>query len=660
MNKIQPGYDASWIGEATFRNYYHGIVTFFHKVWEQPHAYIVMSARRCFNINHFFLTMHEAQGGRAINAGRMISNNALLLYADDIAQYYQAHARFPGILIVDDLVLHGRGLAKLLSELEELIFAALPDAQNMTEDDRYYIRKSLAAAIDIHAFAINRQPLLIEDMYLKKLHGELYLYTRDIRILSRQLSAFLWKLYIPNTSYVLSYQVNALPSYGNQWRELHWDDSKAAQSAFFDLSRIGKDAVDGFLPTVRCRKPAAASQSDSSFWLTSLPLFSELPVSCLSAMCTDAAEKMEAAGLTCICRILTKEHPLLQKIRAQMISFLLSYFCLIAFLSGGGHTPSFCNDLDQTRKLFNVKKTDLDKIARNFSKIGDIKAEFEQLFSNHALCRDIFAIIRQGLRSDAALLPCPSANDPAGEAGIRSANYFLENCFYDLGMASEQAAYHAIQSNRYLASEADPGIVSLTNLCLWKQPKWSGAHSEDPPSGPQRLSSIMSMMDRGLMAMNLNLEMRNGTPVIYTSLKAGELATFSIPRRLHLFIPAMALAERDSWRIEAEAQDAVKRFIRFLLNEVENTRGTDPSPIQEDEQKALLFLESWGSQFVDTLYQCGQTVNGWDFDLITADDWAGTDDSSYLTYVQQKSARQKYYLHLACQFLAAPDANQLS
>lgn len=45
------------------------------------------------------------------------------------------------------------------------------------------------------------------------------------------------------------------------------------------------------------------------------------------------------------------------------------------------------------------------------------------------------------------------------------------------------------------------------------------------------------------------------------------IVTASIPRRLHLMIPALALVERDCWRTRPEPQTAVKCFILTLGQE---------------------------------------------------------------------------------------------
>ncbi len=615
-------YDIQWIGESSLHKNYDQFYRFYQQVWAQPHAYIVMNARRCFNLNHVYMKVHAAAGNRVANADRMMSNNALLLCAGSIAGSFRTHGHFPSILIVDDLVLHGRGISKLLADLEELIIGELCDSGGeMDPDERHYIRRSLASAIDIFTFAANRQPLLIGDIYLRNLQWETSLYTREIRSLSQQISSFLQKADVPNTSYVLSCHVPSAPQPQKGWLSQPWSYRGVRQTVFFYQT-----PWSNFLPTVRLRKPYGA-QNRSGMWLTSLTLLGKLTGQVLSDACRRVEEVLPGDRFNGVRDILQKRHPILQRQRAQFLSFLLSAVYLKKFLDGLG-IP------------FEIASSDLDKIARNFG--CGIKAELTELITSVPLMIEIHEVLKAALSSGAAPFMEELSKEGAAGESREAVNIFLEDYFYEIGMTSERSAYEVISSNR-LTGRQDLSSVPMEELLRWKMPRLHWGQRRK--SGTQKkLSSMLAMMDNGLMAMNFECDPASGN--VYSSLKAGELATFSIPRRLHLFIPALALVEQDSWRLETEPEEAVRQFILSLPEPAED------SPQGKREAAALAFLKTQGSDFVNLLYECGQTLAGWDIDLVTTDDWLEEDgEESYLTFVRREAGRQDFYLNLARRFL---------
>lgn len=634
-----------WIGESALRKNYEALYRFYQRIWKEPHDFIVMNARRCFNLNYIFLKVYEAEGGIAANTCRIISNNALLLYAKKFADSYARTRRFPSTLIVDDLVLHGRGLANLLSEFEELIVSELPGPpEEMSRDERYYIRRDLASAVDICAFAANRQPLLLEDIYLQKFWCSQRLYTKEIRLLSQQISSFLQRADVPNTSYVLSCQLQGPPVPSGKWTRQSWSYRGIRQEMYFRCRSRTEEIR--LLPTIRYRVDPG-QEAGSPIWLTSLTLFGELTMSDLSEICGRMRAGLDQDAFPRLYHILQQEHPLLQKQRAQLISFILSADRLKHFLVDA--VPGY---------VFVDRDTDIEKVAQNFGKTADILTELQKLVNGPVL-NALDAVLWDMLRSLAApLFHEPMVErDAADVMGIyerlsrEAVNARVEDIFYDLGMSSERSAYRILTSSRYPADRCAPGEISLEDLLLWPDPDmgfWYPRYLRFAPP-IRKLSSMLAMMDNGLMAMHIGYRKGRDGGTVQCFLKAGELATFSIPRRLYLFIPALALVERDCWRVNMDPPSAVKRFIDTLPD-------ADMAALEADgekEQRALLFLKTHGHDLVDLLYDCGQTFNGWDIDLVTSDDWMEESrDTDYLSFIFRGSEDQESYLERARDFLS--------
>ena len=112
----------TYLGERHFES----LSTFFKKIWTNTpqYRYRVFMARRCFNLNEIFMKiLLEKREGYDLTG--MMSNQALLLQAEDVARRYVETGKIDPILIVDDIIIHGRTIQKLLYDFEETVGRAL-------------------------------------------------------------------------------------------------------------------------------------------------------------------------------------------------------------------------------------------------------------------------------------------------------------------------------------------------------------------------------------------------------------------------------------------------------------------------------------------------------------------------------------------------------
>ena len=628
------------IGKSILREDYLSMNSFYQKIWQLNYDYIAMNARRCFILDDAFLQIYELDHETPEGAGHIVSNNALLLSAEKITEHYRLHNRFPNILIVDDLVLHGRSIRKLIDRLEKLIITCLfPFPASPSMEERYSVRRQLADSIDIFVYATNSEPLLIDDIYLQKLTWETKRCTRDIRILSQRISYFIQRLHVPNTSFVLSYKLEGEKlQFPAGWMSQDWQYRGAYQRVYF----CGRD-LDGdirFLPTVRLRTDQNALVKENG--LTSLVLFDSLKWTDLDALCNDTAAFLEVNGFQMFPRVLRQKKSWLQTPRTQMLSFLLSALYLADFLAV---SLPHSSEKVSSNITFDMNRFDMRKIAANFGEKWEFEDDLAALLNEKHF--DLRNRLRESLRdaiySMGSVLFHDSVRGGPMPSKVSSINNFLEDSMYKIGMRAEQSASLLIRTNRPVPSERDYSHISMEKLLRWETAPMSWKSSQTLASGSEKLSCMLSMMDNGLMAMNFeHMTQDEESPydenaVIYSSLKAGELATFSIPRRLRLFVPAFALVERESWRVDMKPAEAVKLFMQFI---------TGPG-----RQEGLEFLESKGSEFMDLLAICGQTMSSWDFNLVTTDDLLEETEKDYFSYVLQEVEGQEAYLELARSFL---------
>ncbi len=97
------------------------LTKYFKRIWMSDATYKVAVARRAFNLNQVFIDALSAGYDENYRTDDIISDTALLLYAEELADYYRAFRSFPSILIADDILVYGRRIAEIISDLETLI-----------------------------------------------------------------------------------------------------------------------------------------------------------------------------------------------------------------------------------------------------------------------------------------------------------------------------------------------------------------------------------------------------------------------------------------------------------------------------------------------------------------------------------------------------------
>lgn len=634
--------DLNWLGESILHQEYNRLYAFFQKAWSGSHAYVVMMARRCFNLNHIFMEVHKVSHKVVTDENRIISDSALLLYAGEIAHYYVLHHRFPYILIADDVAYHGRAIIKLLDDLEGLVVSTLEESYGpMSDDARHYLHKNMVAAIDIAVFAVSNQPLLIEADYLYKLDWESMLPLNNLKSLSQEISSFLLKADTPNTSYALSFSVPGdLGDADTQgWSKRTWRYRGATEEFFFCYHPLaGREPAsqDNFLPSVRFRH-MFLPQTYSKVWLTGTVLFGKTTAVVFNQISERILDELAAEHLQVplISFILAQKHPLLQRTRTQFISFLLSIICL----------RDFSRSNYSKQVSFDLKQSDLDKISRNFARKDDIIKEitaidnpvtWNQLRSimYPAFCKNACPFLKQ----PDSFLPTSVQNlsGKREKQGFHLLNHSVELVMEQVGMASEKQAYDTICGQQHFQPhDQSSGIIYMEDY-------WSSIEALDP----DKVACTLMLMDSGLMSMNVSESDNNDLQI---QLKAGELATFSTPRQFHIFIPALAIVERECWRLDLDTLTAVEEFIKSLPDTVE-AEGEMTKALTAEEH-SLQKLKRNGCRFIEYLYSCGHSLNSWDFELVTADDWRDEGSGSYLSFVRYQAARQDVYIEKARKFL---------
>lgn len=198
-------YTKSVLGEG----HYALACSFFESVFHAPARYKVFLRRRCLNLMYLYLELHWNKMGHEQCTdiiSTLYSDSALLADAEEIALQYNTLRLMPSILIVDDILIHGRTLNRLIDKLSDLIYQYVREKNG--DADRETVARDLLGALNIRVMVQNGNPLLLRSPYVKRLYcaedkSDIWSPHRWHE-LSARLSRLMGEGYFQNTSYVLS------------------------------------------------------------------------------------------------------------------------------------------------------------------------------------------------------------------------------------------------------------------------------------------------------------------------------------------------------------------------------------------------------------------------------------------------------------------------
>ncbi len=622
---------------------YAQLKAFIFHIWKSKAKYKILMARRAFNLNYAFMEACRTQRDEECVTDSIMSNTALLLYAEELARYYSWVKKFPDILIADDLLFHGRGIIKLLDNLEALIVECLN--QNSIPEDKSIIHEKLLSAVSIYVFAQNKAGLLLDHGLALK--AEQYLPMNELRGLSQQISNALQIYGVANTSYVLSAAIPARFS-----NRLDYNSALSDSSGLFryrGYSQLYYYKFNSVLwKTIRINMPANSQKLNRMF--TSLVTFGNLSVEDFDVLCGHIAKQMDAVlPYSHIAKILWNHSPRLARPRAQMISFLLSIECFVEFFREQIST-------DPTT-LYNILlRSDFQKIITNFGKVSVMRYELIELFKKICFTDSLEYTISEQVAYYAQSIWgtedfIPSASFKMGSVEDTTENVLLceaaEDIFYEVGINAECAAASCIEEHKKFEPTSPGNDVIQLNQYL-------SIMGRKTDSRPKSMGCVLLLMDSGLLSMNMEENQGN----LQCVLKSGELAMYVLPRRFSVFIHALAIVERDARDRNRDFIIAISRFIDYLQDYCYQTRKYDGS-----EDRVLLRKLKESKGILLYMYESRQLFQDWDTELLTEGDRMDVIEEQYGRYMPGKyraklweeTARRRYYAYCARTFIRSDE-----
>ena len=616
---------------------------FMNNLWKDPANYKVLMARRMLNLSHALMQEWEVSGDEQYLTDGIMSNTAFLLSAIAIADRYAYRKRFPRILICDDIMLHGRGIINLLSKFLRIVKNRLAESGEEVSERRLEV--DLYNSVSIYVFARNEDEGLLIDEEKYRIFAAQILPMKQLRELSLQISNYLQSCGVANTSYVISAK---LPWYQLRILYKEWGDRLSEtfqykgrrQHVFF------KERSPRILETIRICYPDGDPEKGGV--LTSLPVFGDIPREAFSDLCRTVANYMDqSTRYSQVAEYLRQDNEELIKPKAQLLSFIYSILSLADFCRQRLNADS----KDVYRILIDG---DFDKIVTNFDTGEQFRYEIMRLFRDISMSKSASAVLWDYLdwAAQELILDRKKNSDAqyTGEFRLisgpdrkrRKKRYEdAEDIFYEVGTDAEYDAYRYIRTEtEYDAKRPGFDLISFRQYMHFMYRKRS--------SSEHSIGCMFGLMDGGLISMNLEAEREREGQVVRTVLKAGELATFILPRRFSIFIPALAEVESRYRKVGRYVSEVISEFIDYLQDNC--YKGNDNIELRDEQ--LLRALQKKRSLLL-YLYSAGLMFRDWDFDLKNERQYLADRYDKYTDDFtgDEEQVRKKYYLLLADEFV---------
>ena len=571
------------------------------------YQYVCVMERRCFNlVARFSPELLD----------RVVTSNGLLCMGKEIARYYEENYDFPRMLVCDDIVIHGRNLARFFYGLEEEIVGILEaKGYEFAFEQRRALHRRLMDAVDICAYVRSKHPLLLEYGYIQKIEYDHACSDMEIRDISLQITDFLNRSGATSTSFVISFPKTVLT------RQVETDvgDWKRGERNLYGCVNENESAPNrrmiSYIRTVCEGRPQSWISTvryypgeEKNQWITSAPIFEDCSLERLQSICRQIdshLEEEQARGkqyqkLRSILR--EEKTPQLQEVRWQLVSFFASVADFFDFYEAYEGQPI----QDEAAQRALVDGSNWKKISANFRGIEErgrndqrTDEELYRFCCDRVLQRAVQGILNVEMKPF-VLQPGVHILDGSKHSIDAAASQVAS----EEGMRQEADAY-ALEERPYSfqPERHNGGIISFSSFF-----KKMSELVEASISVVEGTTTILKLMDDGVVGLRLHQD--SETKELQTVLKVGELATFYWPLQLSVYVPALALVERSCWRQNMEQKEAV---LRFLKEQAFEPGDKLPKHLEEkkfevaDVQRCLL---AW----TEKLYHAGQSYRGWDFD----------------------------------------------
>lgn len=511
--------------------------------------YHVVLTRRCFNLLELFLSWDSSYEEQF---STVMTENALLLRAGEIAEEYVKTQAFPRISIADDLLVHGRNLNRFLKVLFDSVCVHLKKRGILADRS---VEADFNKSVTLYIFAVNDTALLLRQEYQWRMCYS-HVWPEDMwKQFSFQVSCEILNADLANTSYVLSADIKGLDKMNpTGWIETYNEDHFESYDLYQFFVHNSASRFDCY-PSVRVYRKGDHYRLTPYFFVEQIDLercrflldyvrsvCGKAPLDGLLNLIDEAGQLEET-----------------EFVFGQFIYFLCSQITLNRFLKDSGLLGKFETEYD------------FMKIARNFglNKSGD--GEEDRTVWLKELCgiawpEDVFDRLSEALglaQKDNRF------TSTTGRDVRRLYRRSLESCVYRQAVEHERNAKDSGRicvSGGYIAPETLDSTGESSIMELFGKVAGQSHRALDAEIVISLLPMLTKMMDCGDVSLKVRMTRDKGIRKTVSSfVRNTELSLLIMPRRLEKHYDAVYRTARFFWS-EDVFPEVMEQYLTDLLD----------------------------------------------------------------------------------------------
>ncbi len=549
--------------------------------------YVVFMARRSYVLFLLLEKMTEEQLEETENQ-HFLTDSGMLLQCEKLYEYYIHHGKhFPEIVIVDDVLIHGRNINNFLRVLENhllKIFESKSLETNVTVDYST-VRDAFAEAVTIRVFYCSKGQLLLSPRYLLSLESEEDVELSVLRQLSNQLSSLVLYADVANATYVISEKISAqqMKEVWNKIKQREENDKEiAAIKTVYQNSRqyllikyiSGNKGHISSIGIVRF----IYNQQDDSYRAIPLIILPQLDGKDTEILIDELSARYNSDEFS-------KWLDRLGKINGKrMLNEFLTLVMSNAFLQ------VFNADYGIEREQFDFAN-EIHKLARNYliESVEQSENSLTKFLKNTKITgEDLNDIIRKVTHDQKELIENSSVNEQLSNQKMISIRRDIEKKFYELGWEDE---LNAVNCEKKIVFDTRDIFVRKNQDCYSLLKDFMGNKPQEERN--YIIAIFLQMMDAGILSLSSFASEDDLVDGFRQFVKAGEQAMFLYPIAMYLYVPMLTMIEQSAGLKRVE-----------LESELEDFFESDKCDISEKDKQSI-------KAYVGKVYQIKQKMVEW-------------------------------------------------
>ena len=568
----------------------------------------------------YYLRDFDLSNIKKIVDKHFVTDFNLLSKAGHIADYYLETGLFPEIVILDELIVHGRAINNLLLAYETAVIYRL-EKRGLALDykKRSSLLDRLADATKLRVYAQNDEPLLLLSRYQRQFSSKRLCSPGEIKELSQRFASLVISSDINNVAYSWNFKLRS--SAVERWNSLPSPQNFVKLTT--NLKFVRQDCCLWLYPnasspraicSIRWKQHCAAGSSEPQLLMVPFIIFDRVSTQNLLRLHNRICEDLRELNLSFLTAYEVDDTVSLNSSGCRWLSetndLILNYLLFRRFCGASSSCEAWACFLETSILARNYKVFSFNESSGQSDIVKELKSIWSWVPSAPDQLEQYFDILLEGAQPIWSSENIQFSGDTAPKAaGDPQLIHTVEDVIAYIGYEAEKIVCEKYSSGVFLSDKilADWGPqYSLSQVLELCKQFWSRKTDSVSMDIYAVLALLVQEMDLGIIGMSPQYDEDSNT--LYTMVRAGEHSLFIKPARYQAFIPVLISINKRCRDGHLDLRTELTRFMRHVSS-------TATSGVTADELYA----------FMQTLESVNQRIEDWNFQLLTPVDFQEAD-----------------------------------